>query len=65
MIGLFMISGRLSDFNSLIPTDLALWLAGVEEALDQLLQLSWSDGCRHAGFSSWSLASSCSARQSP
>jgi cytochrome c-type biogenesis protein len=33
MIGLFMISGRLSDFNSLIPTDLALWLAGVEDAL--------------------------------
>jgi thiol:disulfide interchange protein len=33
LLGLFMISGRLSDFNSLIPTDLALWLAGVEDAL--------------------------------
>jgi cytochrome c-type biogenesis protein len=33
LVGLFMISGRLTDFNSLIPTDLALWLAGVEEAL--------------------------------
>lgn len=33
LVGLFMISGRLTDFNSLIPTDLALWLAGVEDAL--------------------------------
>ena len=33
LVGMFMISGRLTDFNSLIPTDLALWLAGVEEAL--------------------------------
>ncbi|NLF64908.1 MAG: cytochrome c biogenesis protein CcdA [Chloroflexi bacterium] len=33
LLGLFMISGRLTDFNNLIPTDLALWLAGVEDAL--------------------------------
>lgn len=33
LLGIYMISGRLTDFNSLIPTDLALWLSSVEDAL--------------------------------
>lgn len=33
LLGLFMISGTLTYFNSLIPPDLALWFADAEDAL--------------------------------
>jgi len=33
LLGLFMINGTLSYFNSLIPPDLAIWFADIEDAL--------------------------------
>jgi cytochrome c biogenesis protein CcdA len=33
LLGLFMLSGILTYFNSLIPPDLAIWFADIEEAL--------------------------------
>jgi cytochrome c-type biogenesis protein len=32
-MGLFLLSGLLTYFNSLIPPDLAIWFAGIEDAL--------------------------------
>ena len=36
ILGLLMISGMLAYFNSLIPPDLAIWFAGIEEWLINL-----------------------------
>jgi cytochrome c-type biogenesis protein len=33
LIGLFMLSGRLTAFNSLIPPDLAIWFADIEDQI--------------------------------
>lgn len=35
-MAVLMLNGALADFNSLIPTDLAIWFAGLEEQLIQL-----------------------------
>jgi hypothetical protein len=35
-MAVLMLSGALVDFNSLIPTDFAIWFSGIE---DQLLEL--------------------------
>lgn len=36
LLGFLMLSGRLATFNSLIPPDLALWFADIEEGLVEL-----------------------------
>jgi hypothetical protein len=32
-MAILMLNGTLAEFNALIPTDLAIWFAGVEEQL--------------------------------
>jgi thiol:disulfide interchange protein len=36
LLGLLMLEGALASFNSLIPADLAIWFADIEEALIEL-----------------------------
>lgn len=38
LLGLLMLNGRLATFNALIPPDLAIWFAGIEEKLIALFQ---------------------------